>query len=175
MERAELLHAAQAGGRQVRVGQVCGLLATTGAAGGGEARVAGQRRTSGGGVVLHRALHAVLLKHLFINKLMVLGEKGEKVKKKKRAGQSPSLWLPVCLLGVFHERCPDGWITETCLGEVSFSQVSMSNDSNWLPWPFDWTGAQLLNHHVSYTPYTTLSRRGLERPRGISRSGINKL
>lgn len=72
VERAELLHAAQAGGRQVRVGQVCGLLATTGAAGGGEARVAGQRRTSGGGVVLHRALHAVLLKHLFINKLMVL-------------------------------------------------------------------------------------------------------
>lgn len=53
VERAELLHAAQAGGGQVRVGQVCGLLATTGAAGGGEARVAGQRRTSGGGVVLH--------------------------------------------------------------------------------------------------------------------------
>lgn len=50
---AELLHAAQAGGWQVRVGQVCGLLAPTGAAGGGEARVAGQRRTSGGWVVLH--------------------------------------------------------------------------------------------------------------------------
>lgn len=53
MDRAELLHAAQAGGWQVRVGQVCGLLATAGAAGGGEARMAGQRRTSGGRIVLH--------------------------------------------------------------------------------------------------------------------------
>lgn len=41
VDRAELLHAAQAGGWQVRIGQVCGLLATAGAAGGGEARVAG--------------------------------------------------------------------------------------------------------------------------------------
>lgn len=42
VDRAELLHAAQAGGRQVGIGQVCGLLTTTGAAGGHEARVAGQ-------------------------------------------------------------------------------------------------------------------------------------
>lgn len=53
MDRAEFLHAAQASGWQVGVGQVCGLLTATGAAGGGEARVAGQRRTSGGRVVLH--------------------------------------------------------------------------------------------------------------------------
>lgn len=53
VDGAELLHAAQAGGRQVGVGQVRGLLATAGAAGGGEARVAGQRRASGGWVVLH--------------------------------------------------------------------------------------------------------------------------
>lgn len=53
VDRAELLHAAQASGWQVGVGQVCGLLTAAGAAGGGEARVAGQRRTSGRWVVLH--------------------------------------------------------------------------------------------------------------------------
>lgn len=42
MDRAELLHAAQASSWQVRIGQVCGLLTTTGAAGGSEAWVAGQ-------------------------------------------------------------------------------------------------------------------------------------
>ena len=53
VDRAELLHAAQAGGRQVGIGQVCGFLTTTGAAGGCEAWVAGQRRTPCGWVVLH--------------------------------------------------------------------------------------------------------------------------
>lgn len=53
VDRAELLHAAQASGWQVRIGQVCGLLTTTGTAGGGEACVAGQRGTSCGRVVLH--------------------------------------------------------------------------------------------------------------------------
>lgn len=53
VDRAEFLHAAQARGRQVGVGQVCGLLTAPGAAGGGEARLAGQRRTPGGRVVLH--------------------------------------------------------------------------------------------------------------------------
>ena len=53
VDRAELLHAAQASGRQVGVGQVCGLLATPGTAGGREARVAGQRGAPCGRVVLH--------------------------------------------------------------------------------------------------------------------------
>lgn len=53
VDGAELLHAAQAGGRQVGVGQVCGFLTPTGAAGGGEAWVAGQRGTPCGRVVLH--------------------------------------------------------------------------------------------------------------------------
>lgn len=79
VDRAELLHAAQASGRQVGIGQVCGFLTAAGAAGGGEARVAGQRGTSCGRVVLHRALHAVLLKHLLIYKLVVLREAGGEV------------------------------------------------------------------------------------------------
>lgn len=53
VDRAELLHAAQARGRQVGVGQVRGLLTATGAAGGREARVAGQGGTSCRRVVLH--------------------------------------------------------------------------------------------------------------------------
>ena len=53
VDRAELLHAAQAGGRQVGIGQVCGFLTTAGAAGGREARVAGQGRAPRGRVVLH--------------------------------------------------------------------------------------------------------------------------
>lgn len=53
VDRAELLHAAQASGWQVGIGQMCGFLTTTGAAGGGEARVAGQGGTSCGWVVLH--------------------------------------------------------------------------------------------------------------------------
>lgn len=86
VDRAEFLHAAQASGRQVGVGQVCGLLTAPGAAGGGEAGVAGERRASGGRVVLHRALHAVLLKHLLVDKLVVLREDGEDVKKKGGGG-----------------------------------------------------------------------------------------
>lgn len=101
VDGAELLHAAQASGWQVGVGQVCGLLATTGAAGGREARVTGQRRTSCGWVVLHRALHAVLLKHLLIYELVVLWEaEGEGVGKGygKEGDEPPcSVWLPVCL------------------------------------------------------------------------------
>lgn len=42
VDRAELLHAAQASGWQVGIGQVRGFLTTTGAAGGREAWVAGQ-------------------------------------------------------------------------------------------------------------------------------------
>lgn len=72
MDRAKLLHAAQACGWQVGIGEVCGFLTPTGAAGGGEAWVAGQGGASRGWIVLHGALHAILFEHLFIDKLVVL-------------------------------------------------------------------------------------------------------
>lgn len=99
VDRAELLHAAQASGRQVRIGQVCGFLTTTGAAGGREAWVAGQRGTSCGRVVLHRTLHAVLLKHLLVYKFVVLREaEGKEVGKgERRGGWAPILWTAACL------------------------------------------------------------------------------
>lgn len=76
VDGAELLHAPQARGRHAGVGQVRGLLAAPGAAGRAQALVAAQRRAPGRGVVLHRALHAVLLEQLLVDELVVLaGEK----------------------------------------------------------------------------------------------------
>lgn len=103
VDGAELLHAAQASGRQVGVGQVCGLLTAAGAAGGCEAGVAGQRRTSRGRVVLHRTFHAVLLKHLLVYELVVLWEaESEGVGGDGGRGRSPphSVWLPGSVLAV---------------------------------------------------------------------------
>lgn len=72
VDGAELLHAPQASGWHTGVGKVSGLLVTARAAGGGQAVVTWQGRAPRGRIVLHWALHAVLLEQLLIYELVVL-------------------------------------------------------------------------------------------------------
>lgn len=72
MNGAELLHAAEPGGGHTGVGEVRGLLVAARTAGGGQAMVARQGRAPRRRVVLHRALHAVLLEQLLVDELVVL-------------------------------------------------------------------------------------------------------
>lgn len=76
VDGAELLHTPEASGWHTGVGKVGGLLVTARTAGGGQAMVTWQGGAPRRWIVLHWALHAVLLEQLLIYELMVLaGEK----------------------------------------------------------------------------------------------------
>lgn len=75
VDGAELLHATEASGWHTGVGKVSGLLVTARTARGGQSMVTRQGGAPRGRVVLHWALHAVLLKQLLINELVVLAGK----------------------------------------------------------------------------------------------------
>lgn len=72
VDGAELLHTPEASGWHTGVGKVGGLLVTARTAGGGQAMVTWQGGAPRRWIVLHWALHAVLLEQLLIYELMVL-------------------------------------------------------------------------------------------------------
>lgn len=75
VDGAELLHTPEASGWHTGVGKVSGLLVAARTAGGGQSMVTRQGGAPRRRIVLHWALHAVLLKQLLIYELVVLAGK----------------------------------------------------------------------------------------------------
>lgn len=103
MDGAELLHATEASGWHTGVGKVSGLLVTARTARGGQPVVTRQGGAPRRRVVLHRALHAVLLKQLLINELVVLaGERTAPLLPGSSTGRDPTA-------GCFQHHLVLGW------------------------------------------------------------------
>lgn len=103
MDGAELLHATEASGWHTGVGKVSGLLVTARTARGGQPVVTRQGGAPRRRVVLHRALHAVLLEQLLINELVVLaGERTAPLLPGSSTGRDPTA-------GCFQHHLVLGW------------------------------------------------------------------